>query len=302
MPGRRSNCSLIIALLIFGTAAGGGVFAPEARANVSASSEFECKMKEGLEEYAHARYNAAQTLFEDAIMSKPMDARAHFYLAKTRLKLRDAEGARQEFKNAFKVDPFGPYGERSKSHLLDCATEVGQQQAAPIDPKAIVQKTIEQISRQSRTGIGANMDRALKQEETRQRGPGMEDIVQQPRELPMPKFRKNSRNNIPVVRDPGDMTRRRALRQGQQLLSLRERAESGRRALALQESANSLSRLLAERPVDGKPKLRAFGTNLYVRYYGKEDPYDQPAPVDPLLELRAQPKLAPATQWLTRKR
>jgi len=45
--------------------------------------------------------------------------------------------------------------------------------------------------------------------------------------------------------------------------------------------------LLAEPKRPGEPKLRALGTQLYVRYYGTEDHSDPTPPEDPPIELKA---------------
>jgi hypothetical protein len=68
--------------------------------------------------------------------------------------------------------------------------------------------------------------------------------------------------------------------------SLRYRNQGQEAAYQSRASANNLLRLLSEPATLGSPKLRALGTNLYVRNYGEFD-YDDVAPADPLLELRA---------------
>jgi len=55
----------------------------------------------------------------------------------------------------------------------------------------------------------------------------------------------------------------------------------------LQSSANNLQYLLADKKHPGEAKLRAFGTNLFVRYYGNEDHEAPTPPPDPILQLRA---------------
>jgi hypothetical protein len=44
---------------------------------------------------------------------------------------------------------------------------------------------------------------------------------------------------------------------------------------------------MAQKKQPGVPKLRAVGTDLYVRYYGNEDHEAPTAPPDPVLELHA---------------
>jgi hypothetical protein len=66
------------------------------------------------------------------------------------------------------------------------------------------------------------------------------------------------------------------------------RYEAARRSVEIQKSANNLKLLIADpsnKP--GNAKLRALGTNLYVRFYGSPERDDVPGEDKPL-ELRAR--------------
>ena len=74
--------------------------------------------------------------------------------------------------------------------------------------------------------------------------------------------------------------------------SRRQQAEAQSSAYT-QDSANNLERLMAEKQNTGasNPKLRALGTNLFVRYYGSHDQDGSTAgapPADPVQELKAK--------------
>ena len=74
------------------------------------------------------------------------------------------------------------------------------------------------------------------------------------------------------------------------------RRDGIQRAETLHDCANNLVRLIGDTPEPGHPKLRAYGTCLYVRYYGSENPDDVPPPVDPVQELHAiAKKITPET-------
>jgi hypothetical protein len=78
-----------------------------------------------------------------------------------------------------------------------------------------------------------------------------------------------------------------------QVQQLRRQQADVQSAQSAQESANNLERLMAEKPNSGSgtPKLRALGTNLFVRYYGSHDQDGSTAstpPADPVQELKAK--------------
>ncbi len=67
--------------------------------------------------------------------------------------------------------------------------------------------------------------------------------------------------------------------------------EAAQRAAHVAESATNLKDQLLRPPKKGGARLRALGTNVYVRYYGDETPSssDEKIPEDPAIELRAKP-------------
>jgi hypothetical protein len=77
------------------------------------------------------------------------------------------------------------------------------------------------------------------------------------------------------------------IRADAQVQALRHRSAADQSARELAASAANLEALIAEKKRPGEAKLRALGTQLYVRYYGTED-HDAPTPPqDPLIELKA---------------
>jgi len=70
----------------------------------------------------------------------------------------------------------------------------------------------------------------------------------------------------------------------------RARSEATRKAAFVAQSAANLKSLMMQPTRPGNAKLRALGTNLYVRYYGSDTPSwtETPAPEDPAIELAAK--------------
>ncbi len=71
---------------------------------------------------------------------------------------------------------------------------------------------------------------------------------------------------------------------------MRKMQEDAQHAQYAQDSANNLQRLMSEKQNPNQPKLRALGTNLFVRYYGSHD-QDGSTPsapaADPVVEMKA---------------
>ncbi|HEY9734346.1 MAG TPA: hypothetical protein V6C89_20715 [Drouetiella sp.] len=76
-----------------------------------------------------------------------------------------------------------------------------------------------------------------------------------------------------------------------QVQAMRRQQADAQSALYAQDSANNLERLMGERSSSGSPRLRALGTNLFVRYYGNHDQDGSEVstpPADPVQELKAR--------------
>ncbi len=75
-----------------------------------------------------------------------------------------------------------------------------------------------------------------------------------------------------------------------QVQQMRKQQEDAQHAQYAQDSANNLQRLMSEKQNPNQPKLRALGTNLFVRYYGSHD-QDGSTPsapaADPVVEMKA---------------
>ena len=75
-----------------------------------------------------------------------------------------------------------------------------------------------------------------------------------------------------------------------QVSAMRKQQEDVQHAQYAQDSANNLQRLMSEKQNANQPKLRALGTNLFVRYYGSHDQDGSTASApaaDPVVEMKA---------------
>jgi hypothetical protein len=78
-----------------------------------------------------------------------------------------------------------------------------------------------------------------------------------------------------------------------QVQQIRRQQEDAQHAQSAQDAANNLERLMAEKQngTNSTPKLRALGTNLFVRYYGSHDQDGSTAgapAADPVVELKVK--------------
>jgi hypothetical protein len=75
-----------------------------------------------------------------------------------------------------------------------------------------------------------------------------------------------------------------------QVQQMHKQQEDAQHAQYAQDSANNLQRLMSEKQNSNQPKLRALGTNLFVRYYGSHDQDGSTASApaaDPVVEMKA---------------
>jgi hypothetical protein len=76
-----------------------------------------------------------------------------------------------------------------------------------------------------------------------------------------------------------------------QVQQMHKQQEDAQHAQYAQDSANNLQRLMSEKQNPNSPKLRALGTNLFVRYYGSHDQDGSTASApaaDPVVEMKAK--------------
>ena len=241
------------------------------------------------------RYHAAADGFLEAIRLNPYDPASYAYLGETLLVLKDRGGATESFKACFEVAPSSTYGRYAKGKLMALSAQSAYLKASPQDSPRVVAKTIEQINKQSKdlgrryntefqnwskwqaALYGMQSARIARTANGRLRQVYGDDVAtdngwRQDAEFSNQASIRNVRNQS------AGMTR-----------MVREQNNARLKALYVAESAANLKDQLLKAPRPGDARLRALGTNLYVRYFGDESSSEKsmPVPDDPPIELRA---------------
>ncbi|HEY9785152.1 MAG TPA: tetratricopeptide repeat protein [Candidatus Obscuribacterales bacterium] len=238
-------------------------------------------LEEGIEAYYQRRFNAAAMHFDEAIAKNPQDWRGHFYLARALEQLKDYKGARDEFMVVFQMNPFSKEGKLAKAALMDLAAGIEARKHKADDPKHFKQavRLINAQCNDNKTRFRAQAQRAANERmQLHARSLGM---AMPTRRSPWYYRESDEVSNMAYIRN--SYARTDAMRQ-----SALMRLEAAKRAEETQKSANNLKMLLVDRSVrPDSAKLRALGTNLYVRNYRPPED-DDVAPEDPPIELRAR--------------
>lgn len=241
-------------------------------------------LEDGVEQYYYRRFRTAAMFFEEACAKDPMNWKPHFYLARTLEQLREYEAAKAEFEYCFRLNPFSKEGRLAKNAVMDLASDREKRKHVADDPM-IVQQALRLLNSQSadfkfRLRTDANR---LAEERMRLAAQRLNLRVESdPRRYRRWYYRNDdevsNRTYIQQSWHRNDAMREAAL----------ARYEATRRAVEIQKSSTNLKLLIADphhRP--GNARLRALGTNLYVRFYGSPERDDVPGD-DPPLELRAR--------------
>ncbi|MBC7997588.1 MAG: hypothetical protein IAF58_06585 [Leptolyngbya sp.] len=243
-------------------------------------------LDEGVEQYYYKRFHTAAMHFEQACAADPMNWKPHFYLARTLEQLKEYEAAKSEFEFCFRLNPFSKEGRMARAAVMDLAAARESSKVLAEDPQ-IIQQALRLMN--SQTGDLKNRVRAEAERHAAQR---MTDAAQR---LNMPSFAATSNNGYRrwLYRNDEEVSNRSFIQNSYQRTdAMREsalaRIEAAQRALETQKSAVNLKVLLADRSrKPGNARLRALGTNLYVRFYGDPSRDDVP-PDDPVLQLKAR--------------
>lgn len=241
-------------------------------------------LEDGIEQYYYKRFRTAAMFFEEACARNPMSWKPHFYLARTLEQLREYDAAKQEFEFCFRLNPFSKEGRLARQAVLDLACDREKRKHVAEDPM-IVQQALRLLNMQSadmKGRIRADAER-MAQERMRQAAQRLQlrveaDPTRYRRWYYRPDEEVSNRSYIQNSWHRNDAMREAAL----------ARYEAARRSVEIQKSANNLKLLLADpsnKP--GNARLRALGTNLYVRFYGSPERDDVPGDDKPL-ELRAR--------------
>lgn len=250
-------------------------------AQTSKPISFAVLMNEGRNEYMQRAFHAAEQTFGQAVERQPDSQTAHYWLAMAKTRLIDYEGAHEEFNLAFRLNPFSDEGKECRTRLMEVAATLEKMQHAPVDSPKIISRTMATIARQS-SSLQAQKFR--------------EGEATANYRVRLASYEAGRGGYFGGTRwGRGEVSNRRFIGNHYILTdgyvqAAHARLDANHRAIGIQESQNSLLQQLADHPRPGSPQLRAFGTNLYVRYYGKESSDgSEPmvAPEDPPLRASA---------------
>ncbi|MCW5823808.1 MAG: hypothetical protein KIT34_13465 [Cyanobacteria bacterium TGS_CYA1] len=258
------------------------------------------------------RFHAAAEELMNAIQINPSSSLAFRQLGDVLVELKDRDGAIESYKACFENDPFGENGKYAKTKLLSLSASNARSKTAPQDTQPVVENTINTVNRQ------------VRDYRTRVQNEGMRISARIARESAyrfnrdnMPAYGLNNadyylrraqrglggaglgggggrggRNGFAYPGEISDLNYMRSnwARTDSRVRAMAVQREAAQRAAYVAESATNLKDQLLRPAKKGGARLRALGTNVYVRYYGDETPSstDEKVPEDPALELRAK--------------
>jgi tetratricopeptide (TPR) repeat protein len=245
---------------------------------------------QGMEAYDQKRYYAAEDLFNKALQENPGNQSVYYFLGKTLEHLYDTKSAKEAYQNCFRINPFSVQGKYAKQAVTQLSGQIEADNHTPADTPQMTAKTISEINRQA-----ADSKQRYDKVGTQQAAWSITKANNELAQLGY-RYRMSTANLGPNTRkgtiNMGDMSSMYAIntsyiRTDGQVQANLARAAAAKAQTELQTSANNLEYLLADKKQPGEAKLRAFGTNLFVRYYGNEDHEAPTAPPDPMIELKA---------------
>jgi tetratricopeptide (TPR) repeat protein len=246
---------------------------------------------EGREHFMARRFYAAEDCFNRASQADPQNQLIRFYLGQTLEHLYDEKAAKVAYTDCFRINPFNEQGSAAKKALLQLNGRIEERAHQATDTPDVTRKTVEMINRQSGE-MQANYIRWGNTTSQRAISNGNRIASRNGYFEPMTLAGVRGGSRLYDYTGMEDWSSRGQIRTSwiradAQVQALRHQSASVRSARELAATAANLEALIAEKKRPGEAKLRALGTQLYVRYYGSED-HDAPTPPqDPLIELKA---------------
>lgn len=251
-------------------------------------------IEQGKEHFKAKRFYAAEDCFNRALQEDPQNQIIYFYLGQTLEQLYDSKAAKSAYTNGFRINPFNKLGVSTKEALIQLNGRVEADIHKPSDDVKTTVKTVEMIRRQAADGReryirwgNAHSEHAVGMGNMAAARFGYEDPMTlngvRRGDRMYDYYGANSANEV----SGRSQIRSSWVRADAQKEALRHQSAALKAARELSASAANLEALLAEKPRPGGAKLRALGTQLYVRYYGNEDHEAPTPPEDPPIELKA---------------
>ncbi len=245
--------------------------------------------------YKQKDYAGACKLFEKAKGEDPYNAEARYYLANSYMFLHDGKAAMKEYWACFELEPLSQHGQLARQALLGFGKKFNgfskqadsKRKVAADEPRSIKQSVAlikkQSCERESLNHAGGERfaSRALAGgEERNQRLNAAAEALARDLTPPNNQMTPTLQQELHEIRQRAVFAGQHA-RQNAQQEAAKHMAAAAARSVSIEASAASLLSLIAEDPRPGRLKLKAAGTNLYVRNYGFE-------PGDPLKALVAE--------------
>ncbi|HEY9677964.1 MAG TPA: hypothetical protein V6C76_08135 [Drouetiella sp.] len=246
-------------------------------------------VEEGKANFRLKRYYAAEDCFNRAAAADPSNQLIRYLIGQTLEQLYDSKAAKVAYMDCYRINPFNNYGEAAKKALTDLNSRMEAQAHQPADTIEQTQQTIDMIHRQSNQMQRINI----------RYGQAQANWATDIGNRAAARYGDYNRYNYRDVRNGRTLynyddeystrgqIRSSWARSDAAVQALNHQAMATQKAREIANSAANLESLLAEKKVDGEAKLRALGTNLFVRYYGNSDHEDPLPSDDPPIELRA---------------
>lgn len=262
------------------------------------------------------RFHAAAEELMNAIQINPSSSLAFKQLGDVLFELKDPEGALEAYKACFENDPFGENGKYAKAKLLSLSASNARRNTAPQDTQPVVENTVNTMNRQVRDYTArmqyesmrnsARISREAAFTMNQRNFPGYQNIsadqyLRRARQglggggfaggfAGVGRGGSTGFNNYPPEISNLNYLRNSWARTDSRVRAMAAQREAAQKATYVAESAANLKEQLLRPHKKGEARLRALGTNVYVRYYGDDTPSssDEVVPEDPALELKAK--------------
>lgn len=264
-------------------------------------SSAEGKQKPAIDAYNKKQYKQAICLLRKAIADDPYNAELHYYLANCYVFQKDGNAAIKEYSQCFDLEPLGTFGQYSRQALLGfgkkfhgfTSSQADNKHLAPDDPSSIKQ-AVELIRKQ--TGDREKLQHERAENAARvavDSGEKQQQRISRAADELIECLTPVNKAPTQALHEEIHEIRQRAVFAGQrarfdaQQQATKHMEYAAQRAVSLEHSASSLLSLISENPKPGRIKVKAAGTNLYVRNYGLE-------PAIPIEPMQAEWELLPA--------
>ena len=243
--------------------------------------------------YYKKDYSKALVLFKKATSAEPYNAEIHYYLANCHIFLNDGDNAMKEYSLCFDLEPLSSFGQYSRQALLafgkkfkgfTANSNSGKKRVAPDDPQSVKQ-ALALIKTQTCEREKLHHDRAesaarVAVDAGEERNQRINRAAEELADDLTPKDRAPSA----VLQEELHEIQQRAVFEGlraklnAQKEATRHMTAAAERSTHIETSAGSLLSLISEKPRVGHVKMKAAGTNLYVRNYD----FEPAPPLEPL--------------------